>query len=166
MSQCATLVKFQQRLNSNKGTKCDIESRATRMLAGVSTLQSPVSECASQATTSILEVSGILGRSAESRACRDHRAEPHPGSTCASGRPTYAGTARGRYRPRQNQRLQAHPDEKTLAINQTLQGQRAGGRFELGSWPLRSTEPNPSVPRTHAGRDPGTTPRASSARRS
>ena len=33
-------------LNSNKGTKCDIESRATRMLAGGSTLQSPVSDCA------------------------------------------------------------------------------------------------------------------------
>ena len=26
---------FRPRLNSNKGTKCDIESRATRMLAGV-----------------------------------------------------------------------------------------------------------------------------------
>src|SRR5271166_1284371 len=36
----------QRWLNSNKGTKCDIESRATRILAGASTLQSPVSECA------------------------------------------------------------------------------------------------------------------------
>jgi hypothetical protein len=74
-------------------------------------------------------------------------------------------TSPGRYRPRQNQRLQAHPDERTLAINQTLQGQRAGGRFELGSWPLRSTEPNPSV--LHSCREvSGTTPRACSARRS
>ena len=29
------VFSFQHRLNSNKGTKCDIESRATRMLAGV-----------------------------------------------------------------------------------------------------------------------------------
>ena len=39
-SENTTVVKFQQ------GTKCDIESRATRMLVGGSTLQSPVSECA------------------------------------------------------------------------------------------------------------------------
>jgi hypothetical protein len=34
--------KIRKRLNSNKGTKCDIESRATRMLAGGATLRSPV----------------------------------------------------------------------------------------------------------------------------
>ena len=68
--------------------------------------------------------------------------------------------------PRQNQRLQAHPDEKTLAINQTLQGQRAGSRFEVGWWPLRSTEPNPFSPSHSCREGSGTTPKASSARRS
>jgi hypothetical protein len=44
---CSMLSPVARWLNSNKGTKCDIESRATRMLAGGSTLlQSPVSECA------------------------------------------------------------------------------------------------------------------------
>jgi hypothetical protein len=45
MNNLAGTLKAQG-VKFNKGTKCDIESRATRMLAGGSTLQSPVSECA------------------------------------------------------------------------------------------------------------------------
>jgi hypothetical protein len=45
---------------------------------------------------------------AESRACRDRRADHHSGCAGPSGELAHTRTSRGRVRPRQNQCLQAH----------------------------------------------------------